>query len=176
MDCSLPGSSVHPQLPELAQTHVHRVNDAIQPSHPLSSPSPSALSFPASGSFTMSQLFASGQNLGQRVSGWEWVGEGGGFYLYLPDALHYSSSQCCFQLEEMFEVRGRGYRVEIYKWEGGMGYHWLMLSGRFQFWTQGHLLWVGFESPEHIVFVLKALESHLESFFLKPTPGLPTPD
>ena len=39
MDCSTPGFPVH-QLPELAQTHVHRVGDAIQPSHPLSSPSP----------------------------------------------------------------------------------------------------------------------------------------
>ena len=41
-DCSKPGFPVHHQLPELAQTHVHRVSDAIQPSHPLSSPSPSA--------------------------------------------------------------------------------------------------------------------------------------
>ena len=43
MDCSTPGLPVHHQLPELAQTHVHRVGDAIQPSHPLSSPSPPAL-------------------------------------------------------------------------------------------------------------------------------------
>ena len=42
MDCSTPGFPVHPQLPELTQTHVHRVSDAIQPSHPLSSPSPPA--------------------------------------------------------------------------------------------------------------------------------------
>ena len=42
-DCSMPGLPVHHQLPELAQTHVHRVGDAIQPSHPLSSPSPPAL-------------------------------------------------------------------------------------------------------------------------------------
>ena len=41
MDCSMPGFPVH-QLPELAQTHVHQVGDAIQPSHPLSSPSPPA--------------------------------------------------------------------------------------------------------------------------------------
>ena len=34
----MPGFPVHHQLPELAQTHVHRVGDAIQPSHPLSSP------------------------------------------------------------------------------------------------------------------------------------------
>ena len=44
MDCSTPDFTVHHQLPELAQTHVHRVGDAIQPSHPLSSPSPPALS------------------------------------------------------------------------------------------------------------------------------------
>ena len=39
MDCSTPGLPVHHQLPELAQTHVHWVGDAIQPSHLLSSPS-----------------------------------------------------------------------------------------------------------------------------------------
>ena len=39
MDCSTPGFPVHHQLLELAQTHVHRVSEAIQPSHPLSSPS-----------------------------------------------------------------------------------------------------------------------------------------
>ena len=38
-DRSTPGFPVHRQLPELAQTHVHRVGDAIQPCHPLSSPS-----------------------------------------------------------------------------------------------------------------------------------------
>ena len=42
MDCSTPGLSVHRQLPEFTQTHVHRVGDAIQPSHPLLSPSPPA--------------------------------------------------------------------------------------------------------------------------------------
>ena len=43
MDCSTPGLPVHHQLPELAQTHIHWVGDAIQPSHPLLSPSPPAL-------------------------------------------------------------------------------------------------------------------------------------
>ena len=43
MDCSTSGFPVHHQLPELAQIHVHPVSDAIQPSHPLPSPSPSAL-------------------------------------------------------------------------------------------------------------------------------------
>ena len=42
MNCSTPGFPVHHQLPEFTQTHVHRVGDAIQPSHPLSSPSPPA--------------------------------------------------------------------------------------------------------------------------------------
>ena len=40
MNCSMPGPPVHHQLPEFTQTHVHRVNDAIQPSHPLISFSP----------------------------------------------------------------------------------------------------------------------------------------
>ena len=40
MNHSTTGLSVHRQLPEFTQTHVHRVSDAIQPSHPLSSPSP----------------------------------------------------------------------------------------------------------------------------------------
>ena len=62
MDRSTPGLPVHHQLWEFTQTHVHLVSDAIQPSHPLSSPSPPAfnLSFPASGSFQMSQFFAVG--------------------------------------------------------------------------------------------------------------------
>ena len=42
MNRSTPGLPVHHQLPEFTQTHVHRVSDAIQPSHPLSSPSPPA--------------------------------------------------------------------------------------------------------------------------------------
>ena len=42
MDCIMPGFPVHHQLPELAQIHFHRVTDAIQPFHPLSSPSPPA--------------------------------------------------------------------------------------------------------------------------------------
>src|SRR5574337_643961 len=42
MNRSTPGLPVHHQLPEFTQIHVHRVSDAIQPSHPLSSPSPPA--------------------------------------------------------------------------------------------------------------------------------------
>ena len=58
MHCSTPGFPVHHQLPELAQTHVHRVGDAIQPSHPLLSPSSPA--------FNLSQhqgLFSNGSVL-----------------------------------------------------------------------------------------------------------------
>ena len=42
MNCSMPGLPVYHKLPEFTQTHVHGVGDAIQPSHPLSSPSPPA--------------------------------------------------------------------------------------------------------------------------------------
>ena len=42
MNCSTPGLPLHHKLPEFTQTHAHKVGDAIQPSHPLSSPSPPA--------------------------------------------------------------------------------------------------------------------------------------
>ena len=51
MNRSRPGLPVHHQLPEFTQTHVHRVGDAIQPSHPLSSPSPPALNLSQHQSF-----------------------------------------------------------------------------------------------------------------------------
>ena len=58
VDCSTPGFPVHHQLLELAQTHVHRVNDATQPSHPLLSPC-----------FPMSRFFTSGgQSIGASAS------------------------------------------------------------------------------------------------------------
>ena len=60
MNRSMPGLPVHHQLLEFTHTHVHRVSDAIQPSHPLLSPSPFPQSLPASESFPMSQLFAWG--------------------------------------------------------------------------------------------------------------------
>ena len=60
-DCSMPGFPVLHHLLELAQTHVHWVRDAIQPSHSLFIPFSSCpQSFPESGSFLMSQLFTSG--------------------------------------------------------------------------------------------------------------------
>ena len=60
MDCSTPGFPVHHQLLELAQTFVYRVGDAIQPSHPLLSPSPPAFNlFQHQSLFPVSQLFSS---------------------------------------------------------------------------------------------------------------------
>ena len=60
IDCSMPGFPVHHQLPEFTQTNVHWVSDAIQPSHPVILISSCLQSFPVSGSFPMSQFFASG--------------------------------------------------------------------------------------------------------------------
>ena len=88
MNCSMPGLPVYHQLREFTQIHVHWVGDAIQPSHPLSSPFPPApKSLPASESFPMSQLLArDGQSTGvsalasflpKKSQGWsplEWTG------------------------------------------------------------------------------------------------------
>ena len=70
MDCSMPDFPVHHQLLEIAQTHVHRVGDAIQPFHPLSSPSPPSFNLSQhQGLFPMSRLFASsGQSIGASAS------------------------------------------------------------------------------------------------------------
>ena len=87
MDCSMPGFPVHHQLPEFSQTHIHRVRDAIQPPHPLLSPSPPALNPSQHESLPMSQPFAWGsQSIGvsalasflpKKSQGWspsEWTG------------------------------------------------------------------------------------------------------
>ena len=67
-DCCMPGFHVVHHLLEFVQTHVHWVGDAIQPSHPVI-PFSCLLSFPASGSFPISQFFASGsQNIGASAS------------------------------------------------------------------------------------------------------------
>ena len=69
MDCSTPGFPVLHYLPEFAQTHVNLVSDAIQPSHPVFPFSSCPQSFPASGSFPVSRLFASGsQSFGSSAS------------------------------------------------------------------------------------------------------------
>ena len=69
IDRSMWGFPVLHHILELAQTHVHWVSDAIQPSHPLCPFSSCPQSFPASGSFPMSQFFISGgQSIGASVS------------------------------------------------------------------------------------------------------------
>ena len=69
MDRSTPGLPVHHQLQEFTQTHVRWVSDAIQPSHPVIPFSSYLQSFPASGSFQMSELFTSGgQSIAVSVS------------------------------------------------------------------------------------------------------------
>ena len=87
MNCSTPGLPVHHQFPEFTQTHVHRVSDAIQPSHPLSSLFPSAPNPSQHQSLPMSPLFTwGGQSIGvsalasflpKKSQGWspsEWSG------------------------------------------------------------------------------------------------------
>ena len=88
MNRSMPGLPVHHQLQEFTQTHVHRVGDAIQPSHPLLSPSPPAPNPSQHQGLPMSQLFTwSGQSVGVSASasvlpkntqdwsslGWTWL-------------------------------------------------------------------------------------------------------
>ena len=69
MNRGTPGLLVHHQLPEFTQTHVHRVSDAIQPSHPLLSPSPPAPNRSQHQSFPMSQLYSwGGQSTGVSAS------------------------------------------------------------------------------------------------------------
>ena len=69
MNLSTPGLSVHHQLPESTQTHIHWVGDAIQPFHPLASPSHPALNLSSIRVFSNKSLFASGgQSIGVSAS------------------------------------------------------------------------------------------------------------
>ena len=69
MDCSTPGFPVHKKLQDLAQIHVHRVNNVIYPSHPLLSHSPLALIFPSIRVFSNeSGLHIGGQGIGASAS------------------------------------------------------------------------------------------------------------
>ena len=70
MDCNMPGFPVHHQALETAQTYIHRVSDAVQPSHPLSSPSPLTFNLSQHQAFSnKGQFFASGgQSIGISTS------------------------------------------------------------------------------------------------------------
>ena len=84
MDCSTPDIPVHNQLPELAQTHVHRVGDAIQPSHPLSSPSPAF-------------------NLSQHQGLFRWVGSSHQVANVLEFQLQHQSFQWIFRIDFLLD-------------------------------------------------------------------------
>ena len=94
MNCSTPGFPVLHYLPEFAQTHIHWVSDAIQPSHPLLPPSPLALNLSQNqgGSFKISWLFTSGDQVtgaSASASIFQWI-----FRVdFLQDWLVWSS--CC---------------------------------------------------------------------------------
>ena len=81
MDCSTPGFPVYHQLPEFTQTHVHWVSDAIQPSHPLSSPSPPAF------------------NLSQHQGLFKWVSSSHKVAKVLEFQLQHQSFQCIFRTD-----------------------------------------------------------------------------
>ena len=119
---STPGLPVYHQPPEFTQTQVHRFGDAIQPSHPLSSPSPPAPNPSQHQSFPMSQLFAwGGQSTGvsalasflpKNTQGWspsEWTGWTNSykdtcfysFLLFIPEANGRASEE---------QIRNHGWR------------------------------------------------------------------
>ena len=81
MNHSAPGFPVHHQILELAQTHVHWVGDAIQPSHPLSPPSPPTL------------------NLSQHQGLFQWVGSSHQVAKVLQLQLQHQSFQCIFKVD-----------------------------------------------------------------------------
>ena len=81
MDCNTPGFPVHQQLPKLTHTHVHQVGDAIQPSHPLSAPSPPTF------------------NLSQQQSLFQWVGSSQQVAKVLEFQLQHQSFQWIFRLD-----------------------------------------------------------------------------
>ena len=84
MDCSTPGLPVHHQLSEFTQTHVHWVSDAIQPSHPLSSPSPPAF------------------NLSQNQSLFKWVSSSHQVAKVLEFQLQHQSFQWIFRTDFLY--------------------------------------------------------------------------
>ena len=85
MDCSTPGLPVHHQLPEFAQTHVHWVSDAIQPSHPLSSPYPPAF------------------NLSQHQGLFQWVSSSHQVAKVLEFQLQHQSFQWTFRTDFLYD-------------------------------------------------------------------------
>ena len=118
MNHSMPGLSVHHQLPESTQTHVHWVGDAIQPSHPLSSPSPPTLSLSrhcgllkwVSFSHQGSSASASASVLSMNIKDWAFLGLGWLDLLAVQETLksllqHHSSKASILLYSAFFTVQ-----------------------------------------------------------------------
>ena len=105
LNSSTPGLPVHHQLPEFTRTHVHRVGDAIQPSHPLSSPSPPCpQSLPTSESFPMSQLFTwGGQSTGVSALAYLLIITQRGWKLMTHETLYMMFTTALFIIVKMWE-------------------------------------------------------------------------
>ena len=88
MNCSTPGLPVHHQLPESTQTHVHWIGDAIQPSHPLSSPSPPTF------------------NLSQHQGLFQWVSSSHQVATVLEFQLQHLSFQWIFRTDFLYGLVG----------------------------------------------------------------------
>ena len=87
MDCSTPGLPAHPQLPEFTQTHLHRIGDATQPSHPLSFPSPPTF------------------NLSQHQGLFQWVSSSHQVARVLEPQLQHHSFQWRFRIQLLFIIK-----------------------------------------------------------------------
>ena len=85
MDCSTPGHPVHHHLPEFTQTHIHWVGDAIQPSHPLLSPSPPAF------------------NLSQHQGLFQWISSSHQMARVLEFQLQHQSFQWIFRTDFIYD-------------------------------------------------------------------------
>ena len=90
MDSSKPGFPVYHQLPELTQTHVHSISNAIQPSHPLSSSSPSA--FNLSQHQGLSQWVSSSHQVAKVLESWAWLSDCAWAQMYKCQSCPLSSS------------------------------------------------------------------------------------
>ena len=128
MDCSTPGFPVHHQLLELAQTHVHRVGDAIQPSHPLLAPSPPAF------------------NLSQHQGLFHWINSSHQMAKLLEFQLHHQSFQWVFRVDY---TGNRNLFISKYQGNTPEGYSTKYLSCNFQ---KCH----NYENPRKIKEVLQA--------------------
>ena len=151
--------SVYHQLPEFTQTHIHCVGDAIQPSSSVVTFSSRLQSFPASGSFQMSQLFPSGgQSIGVSAStsvlpvniqDWFILGWTGWIYLQckgLKSLLQYHSSEASIlwrsaffivQLSQTYMTTGKTSHMYIYplkmfkKTQWSLNQNWAIKSSNF---------------------------------------------